>query len=46
MLSGLRVLAGLGVYGLGHAQLFAPVTCEKAAWLMDVPISDSIFVTY
>src|SRR5256885_1443804 len=32
---------------LDHAQLlFAPVTCAKAAWLMEVPIADSILVTY
>src|SRR6185369_9267286 len=31
---------------IDHAQLLAPVTCAKAAWLMVVPISDSIFVTY
>jgi hypothetical protein len=29
-----------------HAQLFAPVTCAKAASLMVVPISDSSLTTY
>src|SRR2546430_3886907 len=36
----------LGLVLADHAQLLAPVTCAKAAWLMEVPISDSIFVTY
>src|SRR6186713_1614864 len=36
-----------GAHVPDHAQLlFAPVTCAKAAWLIVVPISDSIFVTY
>src|SRR6185436_15613553 len=29
-----------------YAQLLAPVTCAKAAWLMEVPITDSILATY